>query len=89
METVIERTNVELRVQRLAWLAGELGRKSSELTGGLRLSEDLGVDSLDMQSLLMAIEDCYGFMPPAERVAKLVLVDDVLTMLQEALDARA
>lgn len=89
MTTIDDATSAACRTRSLAWLAGELGRELSELSGGLRLSEDLGVDSLDMQSLLMAIEDCYGFMPSAERVAKLVIVDDVLTMLQEALDARA
>lgn len=46
-----------------------------------RLVDDLGFDSLEMQSLLLALEEQYGLMPTHDVIARVVTVRDLAKAL--------
>jgi len=46
-----------------------------------RLVDDLGFDSLEMQSLLLALEEQYGLMPTHAAMTRVVTVRDLAKIL--------
>jgi acyl carrier protein len=57
------------------------GLPPSAVTPSLRLAEDLHIDSLEMHSLLLAIEDRYGVMLSAEDLVHVVSVGDLAAVI--------
>lgn len=54
----------------------------AEIHPSLRLHEDLGVDSLEMASLLVAIESHFGVVVDADHVARLHTVRDLADAIE-------
>jgi acyl carrier protein len=59
------------------------------LTGESRLVEDAGLDSLDLVSLLMALQDEMGIELDLDAVGGLQTLDDVVHLLGEARPRKA
>lgn len=51
-----------------------LQREPREITGQLRLAEDLGIDSLGMHALLIDIEEAGGCIPTPEALERVTTV---------------
>lgn len=60
----------------------ELGVEEEKVTLEAVLTEDLGADSLDLFTLVDAMEDTFGVKIPNEDLAKLKTVQDALTYLE-------
>lgn len=60
-----------------------LGCDESKITETARLSDDLGIDSLDAVDLVMNIEEQYGVKIPDEELGNMVTVSDVLTAIEK------
>ena len=65
-----------------ALIAIELHVATDVVLPGLRLVEDLRVDSLEMHSLLLAIEQWCGGMPSAAQMETVDTVADLYACLQ-------
>lgn len=65
-----------------ALIAAELRLADDAVLPGLRLVEDLRVDSLEMHSLLLAIEQWCGGMPSAAQMDAVATVADLYASLQ-------
>lgn len=65
-----------------ALIASELRVASDTVLPGLRLVEDLRVDSLEMHSLLLAIEQWCGGMPSSAQMETVDTVADLYACLQ-------
>lgn len=63
-------------------IAESLGTEISTLTEETSFKEDLGADSLDLFELVMALEDEYNIEIPAEELADLATVGDVIEYLK-------
>jgi acyl carrier protein len=57
------------------------GLPPSAVTPSLRLVEDLNIDSLEMHSLLLTIEERYGVMLHAEDLKHVVNVGDLAAVI--------
>jgi len=64
-------------------LVEQLNLKPEEITENASFKDDLGVDSLDLFELVMSLEEEYGFEIPAEDMADLNTVGDVIRYLEE------
>ena len=60
------------------------GCVAADVTRGVRLVDDLGIDSLEMADLLVEIEIRYGVVLAADTVQALVTVDDLVSAVQRA-----
>lgn len=60
-----------------------LGCDENKITETARLSDDLGIDSLDAVDLVMNIEEQYGVKIPDEELGNMVTVSDVLTAIEK------
>jgi len=76
----IRRTLVEL-------LEADTGEKYPQLEDGVQLREGLGLDSVDVVSIVSQIERHYRIRLTHQELEKLVTVNDVLTLLQSKLAA--
>jgi acyl carrier protein len=74
----IRRTLVEL-------LEADTGEKYPHLEDGVQLREGLGLDSVDVVSIVSQIERHYRIRLTHQELEKLVTVNDVLTLLQSKL----
>ena len=74
----IRRTLVEL-------LEADTGEKYPHLEDGVQLREGLGLDSVDVVSIVSQIERQYRIRLTHQELEKLVTVNDVLTLLQSKL----
>jgi acyl carrier protein len=52
--------------------------RPAEIEGRTRIVQDLGLDSLAVMNLMMALEDHYDVSIPLDRVAEIVTVDDLI-----------
>lgn len=66
----------------IALIADQLGVDASEISADSRFNEDLNADSLDLYSLVMAIEDEYGVEIPSEKLEELATVQDVIDFIE-------
>lgn len=58
-------------------VAESLGVEGSTLTAETAFQEDLGVDSLDLFELVMALEEEYDVQIPTEDLGKMSTIGDV------------
>ncbi len=64
-------------------LVDQLELDPEEVVESASFRDDLGVDSLDLYELLMSLEEEYGFEVPAEDMAELETVGDVVNYLSD------
>ena len=63
-------------------IAEQLSVDAETVTEASSFKEDLGADSLDLFELVMALEDEYNIEIPAEELADLATVGDVIEYLK-------
>ena len=63
-------------------IADQLSVDADTITEASKFKEDLGADSLDLFELVMALEDEYSVEIPAEDLAKLTSVGEVMDYLK-------
>lgn len=62
----------------------ELGKDRNEVTLESDIIKDLGLDSLDIVTLIMAVEDEYGFTADDAEIVNLKTVGDVVKYIENA-----
>lgn len=62
----------------------ELGKDRNEVTLESDIIKDLGLDSLDIVTLIMAVEDEYGFTTDDDEIVNLKTVGDVVKYIENA-----
>lgn len=62
----------------------ELGKDRNEVTLESDIIKDLGLDSLDIVTLIMAVEDEYGFTANDDEIVNLKTVGDVVKYIENA-----
>lgn len=62
----------------------ELGKDRNEVTLESDIIKDLGLDSLDIVTLIMAVEDEYGFTADDVEIVNLKTVGDVVKYIENA-----
>ncbi len=68
-----------------AVIAEQLNIDVSQVTPEAKLVKDLGVDSLDIVELIMALEERFGIEIPDEQAEKIVNVGDVMRYIEKQL----
>ena len=63
-------------------IAEQLSCDENEINLETSFKDDLGADSLDLFELVMALEDEYNIEIPAEELADLAIVGDVIEYLK-------
>lgn len=63
-------------------IAEQLSCDENEINLEISFKDDLGADSLDLFELVMALEDEYNIEIPAEELADLATVGDVIEYLK-------
>ncbi|WRE16979.1 acyl carrier protein [Helicobacter pylori] len=58
---------------------------ASQVTPEAKFVKDLGVDSLDILELIMALEERFGIEIPDEQAEKIVNVGDVMRYIEKQL----
>lgn len=64
-------------------LENELGKDRNEITLDSDIIKDLGLDSLDIVTLIMAVEDEYGFTADDDEIVSLKTVGDVVNYIEK------
>lgn len=64
-------------------IAEQLSVDESEIELSTSFKDDLGADSLDLYELVMALEEEYGVEIPADDVANMATVEDVVKYLKD------
>ncbi|WQX83072.1 acyl carrier protein [Helicobacter pylori] len=62
-----------------------MGIDVSQVTPEAKFVKDLGVDSLDIVELIMALEERFGIEIPDEQAEKIVNVGDVMRYIEKQL----
>ncbi len=62
-------------------LENELGKDRNEITLESDIIKDLGLDSLDIVTLIMAVEDEYGFTADDDEIVGLKTIGDVVSYI--------
>lgn len=81
----LTRENVKAAATEL--ISRELRREHAEVTDGARFIEDLGADSLDTSSMVMAIEEVFGFNVPDHKADTLLTVGQAVEHVMDVLQA--
>ncbi|MCQ2946088.1 acyl carrier protein [Helicobacter pylori] len=68
-----------------AVIADQLNIDASQVTPEAKFVKDLGVDSLDIVELIMALEERFGIEIPDEQEEKIVNVGDVMRYIEKQL----
>ncbi|RVY48401.1 acyl carrier protein [Helicobacter pylori] len=68
-----------------AVIAKQLEIDVSQVTPEAKFVKDLGVDSLDIVELIMALEERFGIEIPDEQAEKIVNVGDVMRYIEKQL----
>lgn len=63
-------------------IAEQLGLEEESITENSSFKEDLGADSLDLFTLVMALEDEYSVEIPSDDLEKMATVGDVMNYLK-------
>lgn len=63
-------------------LENELGKDRNEITLESDIIKDLGLDSLDIVTLIMAVEDEYGFTADDDEIVGLKTIGDVVGYIE-------
>jgi acyl carrier protein len=77
----------DIRQTLIELLEADTGEKYSELKDETNLREGLGLDSVDVVSIVSQIERRYRIRLTQEELGTLTTVGDVLSLLQTKLDA--
>jgi acyl carrier protein len=77
----------EIRQALRELLEEETGEKYAALEDGTRLRDELGLDSVDVVSIVSQVERRYRIRLSHEELQGLVTVGDVLSLLQQKLSA--
>ena len=64
-------------------IAEQLNVDVSEINSDTSFKDDLGADSLDLFELVMALEEEYDVEIPADDLANIATVEDVMNYLKE------
>ena len=64
-------------------IAEQLNVDVNEITLETSFKDDLGVDSLDLFELVMALEDQFDIELPADELSSIVTVEDVINYLRD------
>ncbi len=64
-------------------IVNTLSCKMEDVTLKASLSDDLGADSLDAVELNMALEEAFEISIPDEALAKMKLVSDIVSFIEE------
>lgn len=64
-------------------MENELGKNRNDVTLESDIIKDLGLDSLDIVTLIMAVEDEYGFTADDDEIAALKTVGDVVNYIEK------
>jgi acyl carrier protein len=72
--------SVQMRLYSL--VASQLGVEAEELVPQAHILDDLGADSLDVVELVMALEESFDIVVPAEDVERLQTLADVQQYLE-------
>ncbi|WRF03510.1 acyl carrier protein [Helicobacter pylori] len=68
-----------------AVIAEQLNIDASQVTPEAKFVKDLGVDSLDIVELIMALEERFGIEIPDEQAEKIVNVGDAMRYIEKQL----
>lgn len=60
----------------------QLGCDADTVTESAMLAEDLGVDSLDLVEILMAVEENFGVVVPDEEIPNFKTVGDIVSYVE-------
>lgn len=71
----------------IEFLEADTGEKFNNLEDSTNLREGLGLDSVDVVSIISQIERRFHIRLSHQELEKLVTVDDILTLLQSKIDA--
>ncbi|WQS86861.1 acyl carrier protein [Helicobacter pylori] len=66
-------------------IAEQLNVDTAQVTPEAEFVKDLGVDSLDIVELIMALEEKFGIEIPDEQAEKIVNVGDVMRYIEKQL----
>jgi acyl carrier protein len=77
----------EIRQTLIALIENDVGQKFDDLGDSKNLREELGLDSVDVVSIVSQIERHFRVRLSQQELEKLVTVGDVLDLLQTKLDA--
>ena len=69
-------------------VAHQMGLSVDQVHPQMRLVGDLGMDSLELQSLLMAIEDALDVIPQGTQLQRVMTVSDLHTLVLQLVDAK-
>lgn len=64
-------------------MEAELGKNRNDVRLECDIIKDLGLDSLDIVTLIMAVEDEYGFTADDDEIAALKTVGDVVNYIEK------
>lgn len=67
-------------------IATELSLDESEVTPDMSIDDDLGIDSLDLVDLAMALEDEFDIQVSDDELATLKTVRDIASYIGELID---
>ncbi|MDR1103555.1 MAG: phosphopantetheine-binding protein [Tannerella sp.] len=70
----MERKEIEMLTR--DFLIEEMEIEAELLTGGAKLKEDLGLDSLDFVDIVVIVEERFGFKIKPEEMARVTTVND-------------
>ncbi|CAN5459519.1 hypothetical protein BH10BDE1_BH10BDE1_07890 [soil metagenome] len=73
-----EREEFDLKVKKI--ISKQLGRAIKDLKGEMSLKADLGADSLDLVSLVLALEEDLGVELADAEAAKIVTIQDAINV---------
>ena len=77
----MDRSEVLSKIQSIA--VEQFGVGASSIDDGTSFVYDLGADSLDVVTMVIAFEDAFGIAIPDDRIESLALVGDVVTFVLE------
>lgn len=80
-------TEIEKRIKGV--VIKKLHNFNREIRGEDRLVEDLGLDSLDLVELMMAVEEEFGVEIPDSEAEKIKTVQDVMKFIKNAEESSA
>jgi acyl carrier protein len=77
----------QIRQTLIELIENDVGQKFEDLSDGKNLREELGLDSVDVVSIVSQIERHFRVRLSQQELEKLVTIGDLLNLLQSKLDA--
>ena len=73
----------EIKEKVTAFLVEELEIEEDKISGGARLKEDMGIDSLEVVDVVVLVEDEFGYKMKPEDFRTLITLDDFCQFIQQ------